>query len=97
MQNLQYKQKTIALLSLLLLLVLPGCAKDITNEEAEKIAKEYIISKIGQPTPEEPLIIANTFLQDDEWHVQLSIGDDRGTVILNKKGKVVKIEENQWI
>ncbi|MBI2652464.1 hypothetical protein HYX00_03270 [Candidatus Woesearchaeota archaeon] len=91
------KYKSMRIFLLLILILFTGCAKDITNEEAEKIANEYIISKIGQPTPEEPLIIANTFLQDKEWHVQLTIGDDRGTVILNKKGKVVRIEENKWI
>ena len=91
------KYKSMRIFLLLILIIFTGCAKDITNEEAEKIAKEYVISKIGQPTPEEPLIIANIFLQDKEWHVQLTIGDDRGTVILNKKGKVVRIEENKWI
>ena len=80
---------------LIFVIFIAGCARDVTKEEAENIAKEYIISK-NLTDARSPLQISNTFLQNDEWHIQLIVGDDKGTIILSKKGKVLKAED-KWI
>lgn len=87
--------KLVRGLFLLSLIFLLGCARDITKGEAENITKDYVISKIGQ-NPNEPLIISNIFLKENEWYVQISVGDDKGTLVLDKKGKIIKFED-RWI
>lgn len=72
-----------------------GCAREVTKEEAENIAEEYVISK-NLTGKGNPLQISNTFLQNNEWHVQLIVGDDKGTIVLSKKGKILRTED-KWI
>jgi len=90
-------KKIIATLMILsiVLITTTGCAKEITEIEANNLAKEYIISEFGNP--DVPIVISKTFLENNEWHVQVSIDDDKGTVILDKKGNVKNFESYKWV
>jgi hypothetical protein len=82
----------IGLIATLFLLV--GCAKDITETGARNIAQQYMVNELRT---EEPVVINQVFLSNDGWHVQLTVGDDKGTVIIDKKGKVKGLETYKWI
>jgi len=84
----------IALTIVLAMITLIGCTPDITEEEAKTIAADYIISEIG--TPSEPMTISKTFLEDNEWHVQFIVGDDKGTAVLDKKGNFQRLDSYRW-
>lgn len=85
--------KFLFLLLVFSLMIIVGCTKDITQSEAENIARQHILA---ESYSKEPLIINNAFIKNEEWHVQLTVGDDKGTVIINKKGKVQRIYD-EWI
>jgi hypothetical protein len=82
----------IGLIATLFLLV--GCAKDITQLDARNIAQQYMINELQT---EEPVIVNNVFLSEDGWHAQLTVGDDKATVIITKKGDVKGLETYKWI
>jgi hypothetical protein len=87
--------KTIYLMGILIgLIVLTGCAKDITQAEAAGIATSYVIEQVGF---EETVEVHGITLKSDGWYVQLILGDDKGTVILDKKGNFVKLETYKWV
>ncbi|PIN76162.1 hypothetical protein COV17_03180 [Candidatus Woesearchaeota archaeon CG10_big_fil_rev_8_21_14_0_10_36_11] len=76
------------------LIFLTGCAKDITQADAGGIATTYLINQIGI---EEPIVVHQVILKQDGWHVQVMIGDDEGTVILDRKGEFVTLEAYTWV
>lgn len=92
------KKLYLILGSLLLvsILILVGCSKPITQQEAQQIAKDYVLTEFGAPEDGD-LTISQSILKDDGWHVQLIVGDDKGTVIINKRGDVIKFEAYEWI
>ena len=73
------------------LLLLVGCAKDITQAEAAGIATTYIIETVGF---EEQVEVHSITLKSDGWYVQLILGDDKGTVILDN---FVRLETYKWV
>jgi len=76
------------------LILLTGCVKDITQAEAGGIATTYLINQIGI---EEPVVVHQIILKQDGWHVQVMIGDDKGTVILDRKGEFESLEAYTWV
>jgi len=88
-------KKTILIIGLIVALVLVvGCAKDITQAEAQTIAQQYVINEVR---PSEPIVINNVFLTDGGWHAQLTVGDDKATIIISKKGEVERLHTYGWI
>jgi len=74
---------------------LAGCAKNITQAEAGGIATAYIIENVGLGN--EAIEIHDITLKSDGWYVQLLIGDDQGTIILDEKGNFVRLEAYKWV
>jgi hypothetical protein len=87
--------KKILFILFILSLFLLGCAKDITQSEAAGIATQHIISEYGITT--EALEIHEITLRNDGWYVKVLIGDDKGTVIIDKKGNVLDLKSYEWI
>jgi hypothetical protein len=89
--------KKIIFLLILFSLFILGCGKEITQKEAETIALTHIVSTYDAPTMQDRLAVSQTFLAEDGWHVQLIIGDDEATVILDKKGKILDVKTYEWV
>ncbi|MDP7454430.1 MAG: hypothetical protein QF809_02735 [Candidatus Peribacteraceae bacterium] len=74
------------------LIALFGCSKPITQEEAEEIAKDYVISEFGPTSVGESLSAYEAMRVENDWHIKVLVGDDKGLAIIGRKGKVIKFE-----
>lgn len=91
-------KKLLFILLVVGIVVVSGCGRNITEQEAVSIATEYVALEFNLiVNPDEPLTISNVFFKDEQWHIQLTAGDDKATVILDKKGKVISFEKYKWI
>ncbi|MBW3000108.1 hypothetical protein KY339_05540 [Candidatus Woesearchaeota archaeon] len=91
--------KSKLLFIILIIILIAGCGKTtptklVTKGEAGSIATSYVIDDIGT---EEPVTITQIYLKDNNWNVEMIVGDDKGTVIIDRKGNIIDVAEYEWV
>ena len=82
---------------LVAVVLLMGCAKDITNAEAGATAYQYVMERIGQQPTGESFELHEPQFKNEKWYVYGNIEDDKLTVIMDKKGKVLEFVAYEWV
>ncbi len=85
-------QKRVFLVIFLVLILLNGCAKDITKEEAQEKSLDYLFKLSGGLKSKDSFIINNVSnLNNKEWFVTLATNNTNSYTIvsLDKKGEII--------